>query len=188
MMLRLSDAGRLPTLANHCFIVGEAKRADVIWSEGDFKTLCEHMLNENPLSHFLNVWIDANGKAQFTKAPVWSRADRRASWAWATIIGKAKGPTGIGFYPSNPERQSRWAALDFDAHNGQHEQARQWSLQAFSLLLQNPQLHLILGRHGEQSSDPGEIWEFNARLYSRECWSIRFLRISSLTGRTRSGL
>ena len=95
MMLRLSDAGRLPTLANHCFIVGEAKRADVIWSEGDFKTLCEHMLNENPLSHFLNVWIDANGKAQFTKAPVWSRADRRANWAWATIIGKAKAKQGL---------------------------------------------------------------------------------------------
>ena len=54
MMLKLSNAGRLPTLANHCFIVGEAKRADVIWSEGDFKALCEHMLNENPLAHFLN--------------------------------------------------------------------------------------------------------------------------------------
>ena len=148
MMLKLSNAGRLPTLANHCFIVGEAKRADVIWSEGDFKTLCEHMLNENPLSHFLNVWIDANGKAQFTKASVWSRADRRASWSWATIIRKAKGQTGIGFYPSNPEGQSRWAALDFDAHSGQREQARQWSLQAFSLLLQNPQLHLILCASG----------------------------------------
>jgi hypothetical protein len=47
-MLKLSDAPRLPRLANHCFIVGEAKRADVIWSEGDFEALCEHMLNENP--------------------------------------------------------------------------------------------------------------------------------------------
>src|SRR5882762_4124829 len=63
-MLKLPDAARrLPTLANNCYIVGEAKRADVIWSEGDFKALCEHMLNENPLSHFLNVWIDASGQA-----------------------------------------------------------------------------------------------------------------------------
>ena len=147
-MLKLSNAAGLPTLANNCYIVGEAKRADVIWSEGDFKTLCEHMLNENPLSHFLNVWIDGRGQARFTKAPIWARADRRASWAWATLTGKAKGQTGIGFYPSNQEAQSRWAALDFDAHNGQHEQAPQWSLQAFSLLLQNPQLHLILCASG----------------------------------------
>jgi hypothetical protein len=61
-MLRLSNS-TLPTLANNCYIVGEAKRADVIWSEGDFKALCEHMLNENPLSHLLNVWIDASGRA-----------------------------------------------------------------------------------------------------------------------------
>jgi hypothetical protein len=147
-MLSLSNTARLPTLANNCYIVGEAKRADVIWSEGDFKALCEHMLNENPLSHFLNVWIDAEGQARFTKAPLLHRADRRATWAWGTITGKAKAQTGIGFYPSNPEGQTRWAALDFDAHNGEHEQARKWSLEAFSLLLQNPQLHLILCTSG----------------------------------------
>jgi hypothetical protein len=148
-MLKLPDAARrLPTLANNCYIVGEAKRADVIWSEGDFKALCEHMLNENPLSHFLNVWIDATRQARFTKAPLSHRADRRANWAWGTITGKAKSQTGIDFYPSNPEGQSRWAALDFDAHNGEHEQARKWSLEAFSLLLQNPQLHLILCTSG----------------------------------------
>ena len=52
-MLELPDAAqRLPTLANHFFIVGEGERADVIWSEGDFLALCEHMLNENPPDHF----------------------------------------------------------------------------------------------------------------------------------------
>jgi hypothetical protein len=55
--------------------------------------------------------------------------------------------TAIGFYPSNPEKKSRWAAIDFDPHNGEHEQARKWSLEAFSLLLQ-PQLHLILCASG----------------------------------------
>jgi hypothetical protein len=147
-MLSLSNTPRLPTLANNCYIVGEAKRADVIWSEGDFKALCEHMLNENPLSHFLNVWIDAKGQARFTKAPLSHRADRRASWAWGTITGKAKGQTGIGFYPSNADKKSRWAAIDFDAHNGEFDQARKWSLEAFQLLLRQPQLHLILCASG----------------------------------------
>ena len=76
-MLKLSDAARLPTLANNCFIVGDTKRADVIWSEGDFKALCKHMHNENPLSHFLNVWVDANGNARFAKAPPSRRADKQ---------------------------------------------------------------------------------------------------------------
>ena len=148
-MLTLSNAVRLPTLANHCFIVGEARRADVIWSEGDFKALCEHMLNDNPPDYFLSAWIDkASAQPRFAKAPRWSRADKRASWAWATITGKAKVPTAIGFYPSNPEQKSRWAAIDFDAHNGEHEQARKRALEGFSLLLQQPQLYLILCASG----------------------------------------
>jgi hypothetical protein len=149
-MLKLSDAARLPTLANNCFVVGEAKRADVIWSEGDFRALCEHMLNDNPPDYFLAAWIDkASGQARFAKAPPRrSRADKRASWAWATITGKAKAQTSIGFYPTNAADQSRWAAIDFDAHNGEHEQARKRSLEAFSLLLQHPELHLILCASG----------------------------------------
>ena len=66
---------RLPILANHSFSISQAKRADLIWSEGDFLCLCEHMLNDNPLSHFLNVWRDKNGQARFTKAPHCRRAD-----------------------------------------------------------------------------------------------------------------
>jgi hypothetical protein len=147
-MLKFSSPPCLPTFANQYLIVGEAKRADVIWSEGDFLALCEHMLNENPLSHFLNVWKDPNGQPRFTKASIRRRADKYANWAWATIIEKAKARTGIGFYPSNPEKKSRWAAIDFDAHNGEHEQARKHSLEAFSLLQEHPQLYLILCASG----------------------------------------
>jgi hypothetical protein len=161
--LKLPDAvHRLPTLANHCFIVGHAKRADVIWSEGDFLALCEHMLNENPPNHFLAAWIE-NGEAKFAKAPIRSRADKRASWAWATITGKAKPQTGIGFYPSNAEQKSRWAAIDFDAHNGEHEQARKWSLEAFSLLREQPQLYLILCASGNG---------YHLFIYSRELYPV----------------
>src|SRR5690349_18805279 len=83
-------APRLPTLANHSFIVGKAKKADVVWSEDDFLALCEHMLNGNPLSHFLNVWLDVAGHARFAKASIRRRADKHASWSWNTINEKAK--------------------------------------------------------------------------------------------------
>ena len=153
-------ARRLPTLANNCFLVGEAKRADLIWSEGDFLALCEHMLNDNPPEHFLTVWRDQiSGQARFAKAKRFFRADKRASWAWATITGKANVQTSIGFYPSNVERNSRWAAIDFDAHNGEHEQARKRSLEAFSLLLQHQELHLILCASGNG---------YHLFIYSRE--------------------
>jgi len=147
-MLKPLDKLQLPTLANNCYIVGQAKRADVIWSEGDFLALCEHMLNRNPMTHFLTAWTDKeNGQARFAKATK-CRADKRASWAWASITGKTRVTTAIGFYPSNAQTQSRWAAIDFDAHNGEHEQARKWSLNAFSLLLQHPQLYLVLCASG----------------------------------------
>jgi len=177
-MLKLSNAAGLPTLANNCYIVGEAKRADVIWSEGDFKALCEHMLNENPLSHFLNVWIDGSRKARFTKAPPSARADRRTSLAWATITRMAKGQTGIGFYPSNAEQKSRWAAIDFDAHNGEQEQARKWSLQAFSLLLQNPQLHLILCASGNGF----HLFIITFELHSLSAWIVLLKQVCELIG------
>ena len=148
-MLSLSNTTRLPTLANNCYLVGEAKRADIIWSEGDFLALCEHMLNDNPPEHFLSVWIDKESKEpQFKKPSFRYRADKRARWAWATVTGKATVQTAIGFYPSNTDKKSRWAAIDFDAHNGEFDQARKWSLEAFQLLLRQPQLYLILCASG----------------------------------------
>jgi hypothetical protein len=163
--LKLSNtARRLPTLKNHCFIIGEAKRANVIWSEGDFLALCEHMLNENPPNHFLTAWLDkGTGQARFAKAPIRGRADKHASWTWSTITGKAKAKTAIGFYPSNPGNKTRWAAIDFDAHNGEHEQARKRSLEAFHLLLQQPQLHLILCASGNG---------YHLFIYARELYPV----------------
>jgi hypothetical protein len=138
----------LPSLANKCYLVGEGKRANVVWSEGDFLALCEHMLNGNPLTHFLAAWNDRRtGCARFAKA-TGARADKRAKWAFGTITGRAKVTTSIGFYPSNGDGESRWAAIDFDAHNGEKERARQWSLQAFELLLRHPQLYLVLCASG----------------------------------------
>ena len=151
-MLDLTDSAKqLPTLANHCFLVGEGKRADVVWTEGDFKALCEHMLNENPPDHFLAVWIDKkSGEPRWAKAPPRVRADKRAGWAWNTIIGKGNAQTSIGFYPTNDKKKSRWGAIDFDAHNGEYDRARKWSVEAFRFLQRQPQQpYLILSASGQ---------------------------------------
>jgi hypothetical protein len=167
-VLKPLDKPRLPTLANKCYLVGQARRADVVWSEGEFLALCEHMLNGNPLTHFLAAWTDKeNGQARFAKAAR-ARADKRASWAWASITEKAKVKTAIGFYPSNAESKSRWAAIDFDAHNGEREQARNWSLEAFSLLLQHPQLYLVLCASGNGY----HLFIFTRELYPVSQWIV----------------
>jgi hypothetical protein len=89
-----------------------------------------------------------------------------------------KGQTGIGFYPSNPEGQSRWAALDFDAHNGEHEQARKWSLEAFSLLLQNPQVHLILCTSGNGF----HLFIITRELQPLSAWIVLLKQLCELIG------
>jgi hypothetical protein len=166
--LELSPLARLPLLANRCFIVGKGKRADVVWSQGDFLAICEHMLNGNPLTHFLAAWTDKeNGQARFAKATK-CRADKRASWAWASVTEKANVGTAIGFYPSNAQGQSRWAAIDFDAHNGERSQARKWSLAAFELLLQHPQLYLVLCASGNGY----HLFIFARELYAVGDWIV----------------
>jgi hypothetical protein len=167
-VLRPLDKSRLPTLANNCYIIGQARRADVIWSEGDFLALCEHMLNGNPLTHFLTAWADKeSGQARFAKATR-CRADKRANWAWASITGKARVKTAIGFYPSNAESKSCWAAIDFDAHAGEFEQARKWSLETFNILLQHPQLYLVLCASGNGF----HLFIFTRELYHLSQWIV----------------
>jgi len=165
-MLSLHDATRrLPALANQMFVVGEGQRADVIWTEGDFKALCGLMLNENPPNHFLRAWIDKAGRPKFAKALTRHNAEWYAGWAWDTTIGKAKVQTSIGFYPSNEKKESRWGAIDFDAHSGEYEQARKWSLEAFQLLRGHPQQpYLILSASGNG---------YHLHIYTREFFPIR---------------
>jgi hypothetical protein len=110
--------------------------------------LCEHLLNENPQEHFLLVWRDEKtGSGRFAKSRT-QKAGRRASWAWDTVTGRAKSPSGIGFYPSTPDGKSRWAAMDLDSHDGEVERARAWAMSAFRLLLRHPDLFLILCTSG----------------------------------------
>jgi hypothetical protein len=165
-MLSLHDATRrLPALANQMFVVGEGQRADVIWTEGDFRALCGLMLNENPPNHFLRAWIDKTGKPKFAKALTRHNAEWYAGWAWDTTIGKAKVQTSIGFYPSNEKKESRWGAIDFDAHSGEYEQARKSSLEAFQLLRGHPQQpYLILSASGNG---------YHLHIYTREFFPIR---------------
>ena len=106
------------------------------------------MGNGNPASHFLTVWRDDDGNARYAKAKPNKRAEVQASWTWDTIIGQAKRKTSMGLYPKNQANQSTWAALDFDAHSGSDEVAREWGIKAFSLLREYQDRYLLLSASG----------------------------------------
>jgi len=108
----------------------------------------EHMGNGNPINHFLVIYRDDHGKPRYAKARSCNRREVAASWTYDSIKGRAKQKTAIGLYPKNPANTSTWGALDFDAHSGNDELAKDRSIKAFSLLLTYPNRYLLLSASG----------------------------------------
>jgi hypothetical protein len=121
---------------------------DTLFTKEEFLALTEHMGNGNPLSHFLVIWRDGDGNPRYAKAKPRKRVDMQASWTWDTIIGRAKQKTAMGLYPKNEANQSTWAALDFDAHSGDDNVARDWALNAFSHLREYQDCYVLLSASG----------------------------------------
>src|SRR5262245_39914870 len=117
----------LSTLATNCVLIGHCSKADCVWTRDDFLTICELMLNGNAPTDFMLVYRGKENQPTFAKSKT-AKADRRTTWAWDTITGRAKSKVGIGFYPTNPEGKTRWGAMDFDAHDGNALRARDLAL------------------------------------------------------------
>ena len=98
---------------------------DTLLTKAQFVSLVQHMMNGNPISHFLTVWRDEDGVAKFAKAKPSRDAETHAGWTYDTITDKAKRKTSMGLYPKNKANESTWGALDFDAHeHGQDQKVR----------------------------------------------------------------
>jgi TOTE conflict system, Archaeo-Eukaryotic Primase domain len=124
-------------------------RIDTVLTKAQFVSLVRHMLNGNPVSHFLTVWRDENGAAKFAKAKPSRHAETHAGWTYDTITGRAKRKTSMGLYPKNKNNESTWAALDFDAHDDtQRDLAEDRAIRAFTLLLEYRDRYLILSASG----------------------------------------
>jgi hypothetical protein len=182
MPLELSQAlAKLPSLATECVLVGHAKKADVVWTKAQFFALCRYMLNDNDANFFMIPYRrDDDGAACFAKAKT-ARADRRANWAWDTITGRAKMPASIGFYPRTPEGKSRWAAMDFDAHDGETARARAWALDTFRVLFRHPELFLVLCTSG---GGGWHLFVFSRDFHAIEDWNRLLKQAADFIGAT----
>jgi hypothetical protein len=124
-------------------------KIDTLLTKAQFILLIQHMMNANPVSHFLTVWRDQDGKARFAKAKPYRDAETHARWTYDTVTGNAKRKTSMGLYAKNKDNSSTWAAIDFDAHDPpQRDVAKTRALQAFTLLLQYRDRYLILSASG----------------------------------------
>jgi hypothetical protein len=121
---------------------------DALLTKEEFVSLIEHMANGNPVSHFLTIWRDDDGGARYAKARPHKRLQPQAGWTWDSLIGKSKRKSSIGLYPKNQDNQSTWGALDFDAHSGDDDLAKNRSIRAFSLLLEYRDRYLLLSASG----------------------------------------
>lgn len=142
--LSLSEPGGF---APNCLLIGEGQRADCVWTNQDFLLLCDIMLNGNGPNEFLITHQDKHGAPKFARAKT-QRMKRRAGWSWDTITGRAKSKVGLGFYPSNAIEKSQWAAMDFDAHDGNDARARDLAADALNVVWKATDLYVILTRSG----------------------------------------
>ena len=130
-------------------LIGEGQPADRVLTREQFILLCNYMRNDNPDHEFLRVYRDPNGIPHFVKSKS-GKVEQMITWAWDTITGKAKHKVSIGFYPWNRRGESRWAAIDFDAHDGGAARAKAFAVAAFQILRKYAQLSLILASSGSQ--------------------------------------
>jgi hypothetical protein len=172
----------LPTLLTDCVLVGHAKKADVVFTSPQFFAICTHIMNGNRANFFLMPYRDKNGKPKFSKAYN-AKADDRIQWAWATITGKAKSPASVGFYPTNSQRQSRWAAMDFDTHDDDHKRAREFALKAFAFLYRQPQLYVALTTSaGDPQHNGWHLFVFTAEFFPCHDWTRLLLQVADQIG------
>jgi hypothetical protein len=111
----------------------QGRPADVEWTRAEWTGICEHLHNQNGDFRFI-MGFRTHGLKDYKRSkrvPV----SRAISWAWDSIRGRANDRMAFVPYSMNNRKQSRWGALDFDAHDGEHERARSFAFAAFRELL-----------------------------------------------------
>ena len=168
----------LSGFAPPAILIGKGQAADRVWTREEFVLLCNVMRNDNPADEFLRVYCDSDGASHFVKSKS-AKVEQMITWAWDSITGRAKHKVAIGFYPWNHLGESRWSAMDFDAHDGQAARARTFAITAFQILQKLPQFSLILATSG---SDGWHLFVFSGDFHPIANWVLLLKRIADRIG------
>jgi hypothetical protein len=143
----------------------------VVWTQSEWTALCDHLHNGNDATRFVMGFRDADGCKRYVKSKKLTVA-RAISWSWQSISGTPKSRLAFVPYSTNDRQQSRWGGLDFDAHNGEADRARELALAAFRVLLNEPDLAVILETSG---SGGWHVWAISPDFHDTREW-IRLLK------------
>lgn len=156
----------------------QPRRADTVWTRAEWTALVEHLHNGNEPFRFVMGWHGPDRKTQIpSKQYARSKklaVNRAISWSWTSIAMPDKARK-LAFVPysTNDRQQSRWGGLDFDAHQeGQADRARELAFAAFRVLLNAPDLCIVL----ETSGSVGwHVWAISPDFHDTQEW-VRLLK------------
>ena len=161
----------------------QPKKATDIWTRSEYTNLCDHLHNGNSKTHFVMGFRDGTGAKRYVRSKRLG-VDRAIAWSWGSILGTAKSKLAFVPYSTNDRQQSRWGGMDFDAHQGEADRARELALAAFRCFLNTPALSVIL----ETSGGGGwHVWVISPDFHDTREW-VRLLKsVAALIGAPIAG-
>jgi len=147
-----------------------------VFSNLEAKVLYEHLHNDNASKDCAFGFISPT-----TAEKVYVRTKKKTvsqliSWSLASSGGKRDGKSKAAYVPyaNNPNKQSRWGALDFDAHDGDTARAHAFAVSALRVVLDRgePGVQVIL----ESSGSGGYHLWLIAKDFRPVNWWVRFLK------------
>ena len=155
----------------------QPKAANAVWTRAEWTSLCEHLHNGNGTFHYVMGFRDRDGGKKYVRSKK-QRVDRAISWSWQSISGSPKSRLAFVPYSINDQHQSRWGGMDFDAHQpGQADRARELAWAAFRVLLNTPDVAVILETSG---SGGWHVWAISPDFHPTSEW-IRLLKSVAAT-------
>jgi hypothetical protein len=139
-----------------------------LFAKRDLAKLYRHLHNGNRPLEFVMGFRDRDSDTPRYARSKKVQAERAITWAISTIEGATDKPLAFVPYATNPQGMTRWAAFDFDAHDGNVERARRYALAAFERL-QSTQHFLML----ESSGRGGwHVWLINRDFQPVSYWNL----------------
>jgi hypothetical protein len=155
----------------------QPRKANVLWTRQEWTNLALHLHNENDATVFI-MGFRADGEIRYVRSKK-KRVDQAISWAWSSMNENARSKIAFVPYSTNSRKQSRWGALDFDAHHpGQANRAREFAFAAFRCLLNRPDLFVIL----EGSGRGYHVWAIAKEFRPVPDWIRLLKRVAEAIG------
>lgn len=156
----------------------QPKPATAVWSKSEWTSLCAHLHNDNPEHHFVMGFRDVDECKKYVRSKKLG-VERAITWSWSSLAGSPKSRLAFVPYSTNQRQQSRWGGLDFDAHHGEADRARELAWAAFRVLFNMPDLAVILETSG---SGGWHVWAISPEFHDVGDWVRLLTQVAAVIG------